>query len=91
VGHGAGEVDARRSAPFDTLQTSPSSGSQQIAASTPSARPVDTKCRAPAIIPSSSTSAASRMRPGNGPSSATARAANIDATRPDFMSALPRP
>ena len=51
----------------------PSSGSQQMAASIPFARPVDTKCRAPAIIPSSSTRAASTMRPGNGPSSATAR------------------
>ena len=80
-----------RSAPLETLQTSPSSGSQQMAASMPSARPVETKWRAPAIIPSSSTNAASTMRPGNGPSSATARAANSAATRPDFMSALPRP
>ena len=81
----------RRSAPLETLQTSPSSGSQQMAASTPSALPVETKCLAPAIIPSSSTRAAMLIRPGNGPSSATALAANMAATRPDFMSALPRP
>ena len=80
-----------RSAPLETLQTSPSSGSQQMAASIPSARPVETKCLAPAIIPSSSTSAAMAIRPANGPSSATARAANSAATSPDFMSALPRP
>ena len=81
----------RRSAPFEVGQTSPSSGSQQIAASIPAARPLSTKCFTPAINPSSSTSAAMTSRPGNGPSSATAFAAKSAAASPPFMSALPRP
>ena len=59
--------------------------------STSAASGARAKCFAPSIIPSSSTSAPTTMRPGNGPASWTALAAYIIAATPDFMSALPRP
>ena len=80
-----------RSAPLATAQISPPSGSQQITASTPSARPRATKSLAPSIIPSSSTRAASTTRPGNGPLRRRASVAKSIAARPPFMSAEPRP
>ena len=64
-----------RTAPLATAQISPSSGSQTMTPSTSAASGVRTKCLAPSISPSSSTSAATTMRPGNGPASWTALAA----------------
>ena len=81
----------RRRAPLAAWQISPPSGSQQIAPSMPSAWPRATKSRTPDIIPSSSTRAATTIRPGNDPARTRASAANSIAATPDFMSAEPRP
>ena len=85
------EVILTRSAPFWAMQTSPASGSQMMAASTPLARPLATRFLTPIINPSSSTSAATTIFPGKGPVSSSRRAANSIAATPLFMSAEPRP
>ena len=81
----------RRRAPLATWQISPPSGSQQMAASTPSVRPRATKSLAPIIMPSSSTSAPRTRRPGKPPRRQSSSAAKSIAATPPFMSAAPRP